>query len=300
MEHAGEGHFSMYLERDQTGIGSLIGQTTGDPNAVNTLASMCAQIASTFKRYEQSTSSPSDPSSLIFGIYHSPISSGYVKSTIRKSAENKFSLTTLGVDEWDMSMAIIHQKDPRNPMVVQMAIFMELTSAILPSDDPFAVRQHEPIAVHLEVDVFTYRALVMFAEKAGLRFRFFPTPMHHQFDKHREVCERKGESDRGQNKIKQYVIGQPGQSVEGVVDELQAETASTSMRYHVIAFCAACGEKLHPEKRSQCSQCKMAFYCNAECQKKDWNNLHKKECRKFSKLIAEADCGYCKPRDGAL
>jgi hypothetical protein len=289
MDYAGEGNFGMYFDQDQTGIGSLINQMVGGPG--NPLANICPSIAAGFKRYDQNTSSPSDSSSLVFGVYHSPICGTLVTSIIRKIASDKFQLSIAGTDEWGFSTNIIQrQTDANNPMVVQMAIFMELTSAILALGEPPAISQLDPFAIHLEVDLFTYRAIVMMAEKSLLRFRFFPTPALWQFDKHREQCERAGQA------IEEVDPDTPGYSIEGAVKDLLADRAPDNKRYHIVAYCAACGKQLTPEKRSQCSQCKIAFYCNAECQKKDWQNLHKKECKRFSKLVAEADCVYCQSK----
>jgi len=199
-------------------------------------------------------------------------------------------LTMIGTDEWDMCTSMIQRQiDPKNPMVFQMAIFMEvirITSELMDRAPRFS--QLEPIAIHLEVDLFTYRTMLMFAEKARLRFRFFPTLVHSKFDEHRAQCERAGQE------IEEVDSNAPGHTIKVALKDLPAGRVFDSMRYHVIAYCAACGDKLAPEKRRQCSQCKIAFYCNAECQKKDWQNLHQKECKKFSKLIAEADCEYCK------
>jgi len=195
----------------------------------------------------------------------------------------------MGADCWDLSAAMVErQSDPKDPMVVQMAIFLELTVALLELGQSPADERHDPIAIHLEVDLFTYRTIIMMAEKSRLCFRFFPTPAHWQFGKHREQCERSGQA------TEEGDADRPGHTIEGAANDLLTERAANSKRYHVIAYCAACGKQLSPEKRSQCSQCKIAFYCNTDCQKKDWRNLHKKECKKFSKLVTEADCEYCK------
>lgn len=48
--------------------------------------------------------------------------------------------------------------------------------------------------------------------------------------------------------------------------------------------CSACGS---PEgttiKHKQCSACKQKFYCSTDCQKQDWSNGHKTECKELQK-----------------
>lgn len=41
--------------------------------------------------------------------------------------------------------------------------------------------------------------------------------------------------------------------------------------------CNTC--RIQSTKMKKCSGCEKVYYCNAECQKKDWSN-HKKECKK--------------------
>ena len=42
-------------------------------------------------------------------------------------------------------------------------------------------------------------------------------------------------------------------------------------------FCSSCGEDSHGRKLLACSACKMAQYCNRDCQKADWP-IHKRTC----------------------
>lgn len=42
-----------------------------------------------------------------------------------------------------------------------------------------------------------------------------------------------------------------------------------------IKFCIFCGK--HNLNMKTCSSCKLAYYCNKECQIKDWK-IHKLEC----------------------
>ena len=53
-------------------------------------------------------------------------------------------------------------------------------------------------------------------------------------------------------------------------------TAATSAGATSAASCACCG-RADPTK--QCSRCKTAEYCDANCQKADWNLRHKRACR---------------------
>lgn len=44
-------------------------------------------------------------------------------------------------------------------------------------------------------------------------------------------------------------------------------------------YCCVCHKELAtPPKK--CARCKMKYYCDPDCQKKDWLNGHKEECKK--------------------
>lgn len=51
-------------------------------------------------------------------------------------------------------------------------------------------------------------------------------------------------------------------------------------------FNKQCGAVLEPKKRLYCSRCRIAVYCNAECQRVSWRT-HKPECRKIEKIDPE-------------
>ena len=57
--------------------------------------------------------------------------------------------------------------------------------------------------------------------------------------------------------------------------------------------CASCGYTT-VDKLLQCSSCKVTYYCNAECQRKDWSQ-HKAVCQqnKQEKPILEILFNYC-------
>ncbi len=47
--------------------------------------------------------------------------------------------------------------------------------------------------------------------------------------------------------------------------------------------CAACDTRIPPGKsKSQCSECKLVYYCNKECQNAHWKQ-HRACCKKGSK-----------------
>lgn len=286
MEHTGEGHYGVYLEQEHTGLNALRRRFKANmaDAMIQCSISWSDGIVRAFKRYERDTSSPSDATSLIFGAYHSPISKTIVRSNIHKTSSSEFSLTVAKPNEW--VTYTVPDDVVSYPMIVQGALYGELLDALLALGDPPCGGLLEPVAVHLEADLFTYRAMITLAETYELHLRIFPTPSHPHFDKHRVACEQGPKSSNGK-------YGKPQHNLKGNLEGLLEGTPSRTMRYHVLAYCPACAKHLLPEKRLQCSQCKIAFYCNAECQKKDWKILHKHECKKFSKLIAEADCEYC-------
>jgi len=49
--------------------------------------------------------------------------------------------------------------------------------------------------------------------------------------------------------------------------------------------CAACGQT--NEKFKVCKNCRLARYCNAECQKADWGNGHKERCNEIGAIKKE-------------
>ena len=51
-------------------------------------------------------------------------------------------------------------------------------------------------------------------------------------------------------------------------------------------ICNACGKESHMEEKKFhcCKNCKSAYYCSPECQKYDWENGHKENCKRMHKL----------------
>ena len=51
-------------------------------------------------------------------------------------------------------------------------------------------------------------------------------------------------------------------------------------------ICNACGKESHMEEKKFycCEKCKSAYYCSPECQKYDWENGHKENCKRMHKL----------------
>ena len=51
-----------------------------------------------------------------------------------------------------------------------------------------------------------------------------------------------------------------------------------SIRSRVCEFCL---EFKSDEENSlkKCAKCKLVYYCNSDCQKKSWEELHQKECK---------------------
>lgn len=45
--------------------------------------------------------------------------------------------------------------------------------------------------------------------------------------------------------------------------------------------CGNCNKIEEGVKHKQCSACKKMFYCSVECQRVDWKNKHKTECKKL-------------------
>jgi hypothetical protein len=48
---------------------------------------------------------------------------------------------------------------------------------------------------------------------------------------------------------------------------------------HLESTCSWCYKQPDANALKKCSSCKTVRYCTAECQKKDWNAIHKKECK---------------------
>ena len=61
--------------------------------------------------------------------------------------------------------------------------------------------------------------------------------------------------------------------------------------------CGFCGKTVKERKRTnkkkkikmrKCSKCEMEYYCNQECQKRAWNNVHRLTCSKLQKEMLES------------
>ncbi|QDZ19605.1 hypothetical protein A3770_03p21230 [Chloropicon primus] len=64
-----------------------------------------------------------------------------------------------------------------------------------------------------------------------------------------------------------------GEDPRRCVAKLPDDIAHANMERH----CQFCG---HKGTRYRCSRCRLAFYCSAACQKRDWKASHSKSCRK--------------------
>ncbi|KAK9897106.1 hypothetical protein P389DRAFT_194744 [Cystobasidium minutum MCA 4210] len=60
-------------------------------------------------------------------------------------------------------------------------------------------------------------------------------------------------------------------------DSVQSPTRKEYLSEPILAFCAICFKLSTAHKR--CGGCKVAHYCSTECQKQDWLELHKSECK---------------------
>ncbi len=65
----------------------------------------------------------------------------------------------------------------------------------------------------------------------------------------------------------------------------RASFASTpkdnQIKYAPYAICAGCSEAKPAHELKMCTGCRLARYCNVECQRIDWNQGHKNNCKKL-------------------
>ena len=59
----------------------------------------------------------------------------------------------------------------------------------------------------------------------------------------------------------------------------QNPDAEVSVTFRICAFCSSSTI----DKLQQCTGCKVTYYCNTDCQKKDWS-LHKTDCKEKQRL----------------
>jgi hypothetical protein len=76
---------------------------------------------------------------------------------------------------------------------------------------------------------------------------------------------------KGAEKYQRVVLEEP----------IVTATFSTSHNY-VCAFCLKESADL-----SACGGCKWNYYCSGDCQKKDWQFVHKEECKVLAKVAGE-------------
>ncbi|KAL3677830.1 hypothetical protein R1sor_020786 [Riccia sorocarpa] len=58
--------------------------------------------------------------------------------------------------------------------------------------------------------------------------------------------------------------------------------------YSASRQCVKCMKALPPTRAARCGGCKAVFYCGTLCQKKDWKNIHRDECRKYKEMMDRA------------
>lgn len=284
MDYAGEGNHVAYLGVQHTGYTAFASSVGKDYlSRAPYLTRMCQEVSVHFSRYEKRTSSPTDTSSWVIGMHNSPVSQ-QISLTVARQNEHGWPVVGYeSMENWDIPATV------DNPMALQFAFFAEMVSHMsfwlfldpdAPGGKSETMKVQPAIAVHLEVDLFTFRSVLMFAEHYGLRVRFFPTPFHPALDGPRTNAEfiRLDERRKGRDNVHGDTF-----AVKGAI----------ALKYGVIAFCPSCAKHLEPDQAKRCEQCKIAYYCSEECQKKDWAKLHEAECAKFTKLIAESQCGFC-------
>jgi len=62
---------------------------------------------------------------------------------------------------------------------------------------------------------------------------------------------------------------------------------SMSLRLPTTVCCFECFNDQPRETISLCSRCRLATYCSAACQKKNWNKEHKGKCNKYRRFLLE-------------
>lgn len=67
------------------------------------------------------------------------------------------------------------------------------------------------------------------------------------------------------------------------LDDYLASKSITELDLENSFFCWSCMKPGNKSALSHCSKCKVAFYCNSECQRKDWKPHHKHECTLLQK-----------------
>lgn len=83
------------------------------------------------------------------------------------------------------------------------------------------------------------------------------------------------------------ILTKPVEKYQRIVLEEPIVTATFSASHnYVCGFCLKESADL-----SACAGCKWNFYCSVECQKKDWQLIHKEECKVLCKLSKENETG---------
>lgn len=66
--------------------------------------------------------------------------------------------------------------------------------------------------------------------------------------------------------------------------EMVEEQAKKDAQRDAAIKCASCGCPEGSIKHKICSACKKRYYCSIDCQKEDWKNKHKKECKSLKNV----------------
>ena len=139
--------------------------------------------------------------------------------------------------------------------------------------------------IWIETDIVIWRMCMSLADRHGLKgFRIFPTPHHTSLDRQRYTFDLNSRmSELGM--IPPLIAGQLSWAP---VHDSEVQPS------HIVAFCGSCAKKLGKADKKACSGCRVAAYCSKECQKMDWQLLHKAECTALRAMAAAQDCWFCK------
>ena len=274
------------------------------------LSSDCAMLAESHKSIGDApgrVSSPSGPSSILMGLHYTPLGDfpkkkkgGRQKEAVHITQEgatacrNQQELVIFTgicqpgphsqfaiVEPVTSDSFMMHDRAPEH-LVYATKLFELLVRDVKQAREPGSGNRYQEQTgphffdrdVHLEVDITVFRMVMTLAACYGLTgFRIFPSIYRPDLSTVRY---------RWELKVRETMGGTGAPMRDGSRHLLPSVGEAPS--YDLLAFCAGAGcyKRLVGAEKESCARCKHAFYCSGDCQKKDWELLHKGECSKFA------------------